>query len=317
MTIRTPLRLAVAVPLLFTTAACGLGAESGVEGRFDRMLSVDGAVILAVGTGSGSIAIRQGAPDAVHVVARIRGRAWLGGNLEERIRRIEATPPIEQRGNVLRIGHITDRDLVRNISISYEVTTPAEATVQSQTGSGDQTIDDVRGPVAISTGSGSIQVRRIVSDVNASTGSGDIDGDDLRAGFAGRTGSGSIHVNGIGGAARARTGSGDVDIVTGSGSIDVTGARQGLRVRAPSGDIRLDGRPGRDWTVSIASGSIRVRFAPDSAFELNARTASGGVDVSHPITLAGASTRSRVQGTVRGGGPLVELDTASGSIQID
>jgi hypothetical protein len=89
------------------------------------------------------------------------------------------------------LGHSADRDLMRNIRISHEVTTPIGTQVQSQTGSGDQTIEDV-------------------ADVTASTGSRDITGDDLRGGFTGRTGSGSIRMDGIGGAARAHTGSGDV-----------------------------------------------------------------------------------------------------------
>ena len=34
---------------------------------------------------------------------------------------MEANPPILQSGNDLRIGHIDDPELRRNISISYEV----------------------------------------------------------------------------------------------------------------------------------------------------------------------------------------------------
>jgi len=327
MTIRRPLRVAFALLLPLAATGCRLGAQEVAERMVDRTLSVDPAVTLDIRTGSGNIAIRSGSSGAVRVIARIQGRGWPGGDVEERVRRLEANPPIEQDGGVVRIGHIADRDLVRNIRISYEVTAPVETAVRSRTGSGDQTIAGVRGPVAARTGSGTIDVRHIQADVDATTGSGDITGDDLRAGFAGRAGSGSIRVDGIGGAASARTGSGDValaqtadgdvDITTASGSIEVTGARQALRARAASGDIRLDGRPGRDWDVASSSGSIRVRFPADSAFELSARTASGGVEVGHPITVAGASTRARVRGTVRGGGPRVAISAASGSIHVN
>ena len=63
-----------------------------MEGAFQRTLSVSGPVRLEVHTGSGSIAIRSGAFDAVRVTARIRGRERFGRNVEERVRQIEAHP---------------------------------------------------------------------------------------------------------------------------------------------------------------------------------------------------------------------------------
>jgi len=48
------------------------------------------------------------------------------GNAEAKIKRLEDNPPIQQSGNDIRIGHIDDPELRHNISISYEVTVPAE-----------------------------------------------------------------------------------------------------------------------------------------------------------------------------------------------
>lgn len=305
--------------------ACRLEAQSA-DGGFERTLGVSGPVTLDIRTGSGSIEMRRGSVDSVVVTARIRGRSLTGGDLEQRIRRIESAPPVEQAGNSIRIGHVQDDQLFRNISISYVVTAPAATQVRSHTGSGSQDIDNLDGPVAVTAGSGRIVVRHVGREVRASTGSGAIEAEDVGS-LIGRTGSGSITAQGVRGAVDARTGSGrvdvtqtadaGVDVVTASGGIEVRGARQALRAQAASGSIDVEGRPGEDWEVQSASGSIRIDFAEDSAFALDARTASGGISTSHPLTLIGSASRRQLRGTVRGGGPTVRVSTASGSIDIE
>jgi hypothetical protein len=274
------------------TAACTLEAQTRPERTFERTLAVDGPVSLEIRTGSGNIAIHSGPTDSVRVIGRVRGgRSWFGGNVEERIRRIEAAPPIMQTADMIRIGPDGDDSLFRNISISYDVTVPMETRVQSRTGSGSQTISDVTGPVEASTGSGSLQLRGIDGEVKASTGSGHIE--------------------------VAQTGDADVDVRTGSGGIDVSGARRALRARTGSGTIKIEGRPASNWDVETGSGGIRIDLPEDSAFDLNVRTGSGSINTSHPLALVGAVSRNRLRGTVRGGGARVDLSTGSGSVRID
>src|SRR5262245_15070458 len=86
----------------------------GVEGSFDRTLNVSGTVDLDVSTGSGSINIRRGSNDRVEIHGKIRaGDGWWRSSrdTEDAVRRLEANPPIEQSGQTIRIGRISDRDL--------------------------------------------------------------------------------------------------------------------------------------------------------------------------------------------------------------
>jgi hypothetical protein len=258
MTLQTFLRRFFVVALAISALGCGLEAQSSeIPGGFERTLAVSDPVTVDVRTGSGSIVIRSGAENAVRVVARIRGRQRFGGDVAERVRQIEANPPVQLGGGTVRIGHLSN-DLARDIRISYEITTPADTTVMSQSGAGDQTIADVRGPVAASTGAGSVDVRRIQMDVRVSTG---------------------------------------------------------------AGDVSLGGIPGGNWNVQTMAGSVDVNVPADAAFELNARTRAGRVDVSAPIALVEQQSErvgpvTRVRGTVRGGGPLVDIFTAAGTIHI-
>ena len=122
-------------------------AAQGPEGAFERTLKVTGAVDLEVQSGSGSIRVEPGAAGSVRVAARLKaGNSWLAGSdVEKRIRQIEQNPPIEQQGNVIRIGRFADEDLSRNISISYEVTVPADTKLAARTGSGSIVVGAIRG----------------------------------------------------------------------------------------------------------------------------------------------------------------------------
>jgi hypothetical protein len=277
------------------SSACAIDLEAQVvsaTGQFERQLAVNGPLDLDVRTGSGSIDIRTGGSGQVRVVGKIKAHRgfWNSSSAEERVRRIEANPPVEQSGSSIRIGDVGDRDLYRNVSISYEIIVPAESNVRSHTGSGSQRIDSVTGRVEAQTGSGSVRLGRITGAVVATTGSG------------------SIEVLGAGGGLSARTGSGSIE------AVGVTGA---LRAHTGSGRVAVQGTPTNDWTIQTGSGSIDVRLPADAAFDLNARSGSGSINTSHPIEMRGTLSRRQLQGRVRGGGPRVDVSAGSGSIRLE
>lgn len=302
-------------------------AAQATEGSFDRTLKVSGPVDLEIRSGSGSIRVVPGAGDAVRVSARIRaGWSWFSRNAAQRIREIERNPPIEQSGNLIRVGRQTDHQLFRNISITYDVTVPAQTTVDARSGSGSVDVGDLEGPVEAHSGSGSIVVGRVAGAVVASTGSGGIDVRGARS-LEARAGSGSIEATGIGGPVTAHSGSGgvhvehvgqgDLDVSSSSGSVTVTGIDGAARVSSSSGGVDVEGRPAGPWTIHSSSGTVVLRLPPNAAFDLDARVSSGGIDLSHPVTVSGRVDRRHVQGKVRGGGSLVEVHTSSGGIRIE
>ena len=124
---------------MMAVAVAGIPAFAAQEGHFDRTLTVTGAVDLSIQTGAGNITVRTGDSSKVEVHGTIRtDHSWLNGDATARIHDIETNPPIEQNGNTIRIGHIEDHERMRNISISYEVIVPAETTLHSASGSGDE-----------------------------------------------------------------------------------------------------------------------------------------------------------------------------------
>jgi hypothetical protein len=150
------------------------------EGSFQRTLSVTGPVRMDLTTGSGDVQVHTGNSNQVQVSGHIRATEWFAENVEERIRRLETNPPIQQSGNDIRIGHIDDPDLRHHISISYEVTVPAETELRVETGSGSQTVEGIRGPLDVRAGSGELKASEIGDRVHAETGSGDIEIDRVK-----------------------------------------------------------------------------------------------------------------------------------------
>ena len=319
---------AVSLGLANFALAAVLGLEArpalAAEGSFERTLQVNGTVNLDITTGSGSIQIRPGSGNQVHVRGQIKSTDWFGNN-EERIRRIEANPPIQQSGNDIRIGHM-DQDLMHNISISYELEVPADTQVRSHTGSGTQTINGLQGSTEATSGSGGLKISDIGNRVRAETGSGDIEIDRVQGTVRARAGSGSIHAISIAGGFDAETGSGRIRLEqsgqgsvradTGSGGMELHGVNGSLEARAGSGGIEAEGQPAGPWTLRTGSGTVRVRLPSNAAFDLDARTSSGSLSVDHPVTVQGSLGKKHIQGKVRGGGVPVDVETGSGNIEI-
>lgn len=272
---KTTLRFANLAVLAFTLAGCDVidvAAQSRAEGMFERTLKVDGPVELSVRTGSGDIQVRVGEAGQVRVVGRIRARDWRGQDAAERVRQVESTPPIEQTGNVIRIGDTRDDDRYRNIGIEYELVVPAQTQLTAQTGSGDQRIGSVSGAVRAQTGSGSIEIEGTGGSLMAQTGSGSIRVNSVSGAVDVQTGSGSVDVRQVVKAdVRAQTGSGNVVLAlpadaaftlearTGSGSIESVHPltiQGSMRRNHLSGTVRGGGNSVR---ITTGSGSIHIR----------------------------------------------------------
>lgn len=289
-----PPHVAIAGLVALLSTGCDLHAGLVTAyGSFDRTLTVTGPVELTIRNGAGDIRVLPGADGRVHVVGRIRAHESFVAGLtaDERVKRLEANPPVEQGADgAIRLGDIADEALRNNVAIDYDVTVPAHTSVRSATGSGDQILGAVDGPVDVSAGSGDLVIGPVATSVTA------------------RTGSGDIEIQGAGRDVVARAASGDVS---------VTGIAGALRAQTASGDIDVDGRPNADWSVTAASGDVTIRLPQDAAFTLDATSHSGGIRVNHALDASARASRREAHGTARGGGAVVQISTASGTIRID
>ena len=319
---------AILAVVFVVSLACLLpmSVAASSEGSFQRTLQVTGAVNLDLDTGSGSVNVRTGSSSEVQVTGHIKTTNWLGGNADERVKRIEANPPIQQSGNDIRIGHIDDSELLHNISISYDLVVPPETQLHSHTGSGSQSVGGLQKQIEIESGSGSLKISDIGDTVRAETGSGGIEIDRVKGNVRTKSGSGSIRATDIAGGFDGRTGSGHITLEqtasgsvlanTGSGGMELRGVHGSLDARAGSGTITAEGNPTGSWTVDSGSGNIHLKLASDAGFDLDAHTSSGSISVSQPVTVQGTMGHKELRGKVHGGGVPVQVETGSGNIEI-
>jgi DUF4097 and DUF4098 domain-containing protein YvlB len=108
-----------------------------------------------------------------------------------------------------------------------------------------------------------------------------------------------------------------VKVTTGSGSIELVGIAGALKAGTGSGKITVDGRQDGDWKLGTGSGSISVRLPGDAAFILDAESRSGGITIDHPLMVEGKISNRHIRGEVRGGGPLLKIDTGSGRVLVE
>jgi len=272
--------------LLIATAALALAAVPvlAAEATFERTLTVSGAVDLTVATGSGNIHLTRGTANRVHVIGKVKSN-W--GGSEERVREVAAHPPVEQTGNIIRIG--AHHQNLRNISIDYEIEAPADVYLDAGTGSGNVVDDGVGKNAKLNSGSGNIHATGLQGD------------------FSVGTGSGSIYAE--------QTGQGDVKAGTGSGDIELRNLRGGLHASTGSGDIKVGGAPTSAWKLKTGSGNVEL-WTDKAALALDASTGSGTIHIDREMMTQGKSERHHVTGNINGGGPMVRISTGSGDIRV-
>jgi BlaR1 peptidase M56/Toastrack DUF4097 len=271
------------VPAMARASAVQLESDNATS--FDRTLSVNGEAQLMVTTGSGNIHLTRGSDNQIH----IRGQIHVSREgHEEQARQIAANPPIEQTGNVIRVGQHHEEHW-RGISIDYQIEAPAGTLLEATSGSGD-IVDDGVG-----------------KNAKIETGSGDIRATGLQGAFIVKTGSGNITANQIG--------QGDVKAETGSGNIEIKDVHGSFRGQTGSGDIKASGTPSAPWTLETGSGNVEI-WSGNAPLTLDGSTGSGSVTTDHEMLVKGSLNQHHITGNLNGGGPLVRVQTGSGDISI-
>src|SRR5262249_543217 len=191
-----------------TVAGCTMGPS--VSGSFDRTLTVTAPIRLELANASGDVSITGSADGKVHVHAEVHASGFGFDSSQERLSEVVGNPPIEQRGDTVRIGK--DLSRVRNVSISYVIEVPRNTEVDTTVASGSQPIRNVGGPVKAQAASGSIRAEHIDRQTQLTTISGSIQADKIGADVRASSASGSVTVSNIAGDVRISALSGTTQI---------------------------------------------------------------------------------------------------------
>jgi hypothetical protein len=315
--------------ILLLAVAVGTGcALSVAEGHFDRTLEVGETTVLDVVAPAGSIEVHSGDPGRVHVAADFTLRPLFWQDATHLARELENHPPIEQEGNLVRIGQLRPPlpASLAGLRVNYRIEAPPRSELRVRTGAGTVQVVGLAGPVRATTGSGDIELNGIAGDTELTTGSGDIQGRDLGGSVELRTGHGDVRLERVGATVRATTGSGDITVADAHGTISIRTGHGDVRLERPAGDVRVRtgagdvtvrGAPGEGayWEIRTGAGDVLLELPATASCTLRATTHAG--DIVSQLPLAEEERdRHRLRGRLGSGSARIEIETGVGDIRL-
>jgi DUF4097 and DUF4098 domain-containing protein YvlB len=315
---RRPLRHLPLCALLLTPCWSAAVRADVVERSFD----VRPGGTLRLDTDRGSIEITT--VEAPRVTVRVE-RESRSGSIDVEDHRVE----LEQNEADVVVRGDTERGLFgwrsSRLHVRYLVTVPSRYDLDLETAGGDITVSDLEGEVRARTSGGDLVLGRVDGPVTASTSGGDVELTASSVSATVRSSGGDLRIGDVQGRVDAHTSGGNVwiehaagDVVasTSGGDISVAQVRGAIEARTSGGDIvaTIAVQPIADCSLSTSGGRVEVRLAADLAADIDAHASGGRLQLDLPLTVRGAISRSRVEGTLNGGGPRLTLRSSGGDI---
>ncbi|MBN2245049.1 MAG: DUF4097 family beta strand repeat protein [Candidatus Aminicenantes bacterium] len=237
---------------------------------------------------------------------------------------------VTEEGDALYIKTEYPKERIRslNVSVDFWLTIPEGASININSVSGDVnaekiggalkagsvsgevTLMDIRGTLIASSISGNVTVEKAGSGADCKSTSGDVELKNIVGDVDLNSVSGDILVQDIKGSIDAETVSGDIELM------NVADAQE-VKVKALSGEIVYEGdiKSNGRYYLQSHSGDVTLLIPGSSAFDIMAKSFSGGIDSEFDITVSGKFGKE-IKGSVNGGGAEVNIKTFSGTIDL-
>lgn len=263
---------------------------------------------LVVETSGGNIRVEPGDVNEVKVEMYVRsGSNFISGKDAEKILERFDINISGQGGNVEATAKRKPGSWGWNSpSISFVVYTPYDYSCNLQTSGGSIFISGVRGSQKIKTSGGRLHIEEVVGDMQAQTSGGSIDVKNFQ---------GQINASTSGGSIRVENGDGTFNLKTSGGQIKLDGVKGAIDAHTSGGSInaRVELLESH-LTLRTSGGSISATVPQDLGMDIDLK----GNNVKCRLNnFQGVSERSRIQGTVNGGGIPVKLSTSGGTVSLD
>ena len=199
--------------------------------------------------------------------------------------RSKKPPGLKSRGGLLSFGEKSD------LKVQYTITLPQKFDLNLQTFGGDINVSGIKGIV------------------QANTLGGDLVFDDLDGKVDGNTAGGTIKATGCKNELKLHTAGGDIQIE------DFSGLKVQAETLGGSVDADFASAPKAGCELHTMGGNVEVKLPSDAKVTLEAEAIGGNVKTDLPLTKDGDTEKSKLHGTLNGGGALIKLGTMGGSIK--
>ena len=198
------------------------------------------------------------------------------------------------------------------VQVSFTVTVPRNFNLNLNTSGGDIAVASLKGDVRARTSGGELKFDRIDGNLDGHTSGGDITLTEGTARAQLGTSGGNIHIDRAGG---------PTEVTTSGGDIIINSVAQLISATTSGGNVKavITEPIKQDTLLSTSGGDVRVRVVKGAGFQLDASTSGGDVN-AEGLTLTidkGGVGKSRLVGSVNGGGPRLKLRSSGGDITIN
>jgi DUF4097 and DUF4098 domain-containing protein YvlB len=213
----------------------------------------------------------------------------------------------------LRLRAIRPVERNCNCGAKFVLRVPKKITIERvETSNGAVRAEGTSGPARLKTSNGSMRLWGMTGDVEATTSNGPIEVSQFNGAAVLKTSNGRIRAEGIRGNFSADTSNGPIDV-----TIEELDAGRSLRLDTSNSTItlsmaRFNSNP---IVADTSNGSINVRLPAAVSAELNAKTSNGSITTDFEVTTRTIS-KTKLDGRLGNGGPLLDLSTSNGSIRL-
>jgi DUF4097 and DUF4098 domain-containing protein YvlB len=125
------------------------------------------------------------------------------------------------------------------------------------------------------------------------------------------TSNGHIRAERLRGSLQGTTSNGGIDaaLETAAGPIRLETSNGGIDLRLPqkfTGDVR----------ASTSNSGISLHLPPDASARVSARTSNSSISSDFEMKVQGEFSKNHMEGTIGGGGPLIDLSTTNAGIHL-
>jgi len=277
--------------------------------RFDHSIDAGDAISLNVRTSSGNINISNSNSNTLNIDTEVKVRSIVPFEAGRISKSIKRNPPIEQNGNQITIGDMSKYkfgpSFFRSITIDYDIETPYETELELRSSSGNQTVNNITGPITTKASSGNITLSEVSEDIDAELSSGNLIVKEAEGALEINLSSGNVELNDIAGNISSKQSSGNITLQDVASNLDLT---------VSSGNIILtsDIASNATWNFKASSGDIELDVPDDADFNIDSSVTSGNISFGN-FDFRGEESDRKAIGTIGS----VGSDTSSSNLNID
>ena len=300
--------------------------EEVIEDRFD----LGKGKLLTLDSDLGSIEIVGGSGDDVFLTV-IKGANNVNSREADRLFD-RFTLEIDRSSRGLEIIGDYDKpggrmNWKKGLRVNFQLTVPENTELDIKTAGGSISIEDISNEINVRTSGGSLSMEDIDGPVVARTSGGSIKAYNLGDRTDVHTSGGSITIESADGYVAAKTSGGSITVTDVDGDVDANTSGGSIRLKEIEGSVNAQtsggsvtaeiiGQPRENMTLKTSGGTVTIYLEDDVRADIDASASGGSVSTEIPIAILGTKKRSKLQGEMNGGGPLLTLRSSGGSVKI-